>query len=88
MNKNMTLVDLANLLSYIHMYHSPFTADSGRKVVVKHVDPHIDMQYGECFSITFHTYCGEFKFYTTKEDRNNPKSLFQRCMDWLNSDII
>lgn len=87
MSKNMTLIDLANLLNYIHMHHSPFAAGSGRRVV-KYVDPHIDMRTGECFSITFRTYSGEFNFYTTNEERDNPKSLFQRCMDWLNSDII
>jgi len=87
MNKDMTLTDLANLLNYIHMWHSPFAAPSGRKVV-KYVDPHIDMRTGECFSVTFRTYGGEFNFYTTNEERDNPKSLFQRCMDWLNSDTI
>jgi hypothetical protein len=87
MNKDMTLTDLANLLNYIRMYHSPFTAPSGRRVV-KYVDPHIDMRTGVCFAITFRTYGGEFNFYTTNEERDNPKSLFERCMDWLNSDII
>jgi len=87
MNKDMTLTDLANLLNYIRMYHSPFTAKSGRRVV-KYVDPHIDMRTGVCFSINFRTYGGEFNFYTTNEERDNPKSLFERCMDWLNSDII
>jgi len=87
MNKDMTLTDLANLLNYIRMYHSPFTAPSGRKVV-KYVDPHIDMRTGVCFSITFRTYGGQFNFYTTNEERDNPKSLFERCIDWLNSDII
>jgi hypothetical protein len=87
MSKNMTLIDLANLLNYIRMYHSPFAANSGRRVV-KYVDPHIDMRTGVCFSITFRTYGGEFNFYTTNEERDNPKSLFERCMDWLNSDII
>lgn len=86
-NKDMTLIDLANLLNYVHMYHSPFAAGSGRKVV-KYVDPHIDMRTGECFSITFRTYGGEFNFYTTNEERNNLKSLLQRCMDWLDSAII
>jgi hypothetical protein len=87
MNKDMSLIDLANLLNYIHMYHSPFAAGSGRRVV-KYVDPHIDMRTGKCFSITFRTYGEEWHFYTTNEERDNPKSLFERCMDWLNSDII
>jgi hypothetical protein len=87
MNKDMTLTDLVNLLNYIRMYHSPFSANSGRRVV-KYVDPHIDMRTGVCFAITFRTYGGEFNFYTTNEERNNPKSLFERCMDWLNSDTI
>ena len=87
MNKDMTLTDLANLLNYIHMWHSPFAAESGRRVV-KYVDPHIDMRTGVCFSITFRTYGGEFNFYTTNEERDNPKSLLERCTDWLNSDII
>ena len=86
-NKDMSLIDLANLLNYIHMYHSPFAAGSGRRVV-KYVDPHIDMRTGKCFSITFRTYGEEWHFYTTNEERDNPKSLFERCMLWLNSDII
>jgi len=89
MNKDMTLIDLSNLLNYIFMYNSPFgegTRSSRR--IVKYVDPHIDMRSGVCFAITFRTYSGEFKFYTTNEERDNPKSLFERCMDWLNSDII
>jgi hypothetical protein len=87
MQKDMTLIDLANLLTYIHTYHSPFVARSGQRGV-KYVDPHIDMRNGVCFAITFRTYSGEFNFYTTNEERDNPKSLFERCMDWLNSDII
>jgi hypothetical protein len=87
MSANMTLIDLSNLLEYVYTWHSPFAAGPYRRVV-KYVDPHIDMRTGECFSITFRTYGGEFNFYTTNEERNNPKSLFQRCMDWLNSDTI
>ena len=87
MSANMTLIDLANLLNFVHMYHSPFATRSGRRAV-KYVDPHIDMRTGECFSITFRTYGGEFNFNTTNENRNNPKSLFKRCMEWLDSDII
>lgn len=87
MSANMTLIDLANLLEYVYTWHSPLAASSGRRVV-KYVDPHIDMRTGECFSITFRTYGGEFNFNTTNENRNNPKNLFQRCMDWLDSDIL
>lgn len=87
MSANMTLIDLANLLNFIRMYHSPFAAGSGRRMV-KYVDPHIDMRTGECFSITFRTYGGEFNFNTTNENRDNPKNLFQRCMNWLNCDIL
>lgn len=87
MSANMTLIDLANLLDFIYSYHSPFTAGSRRRMV-KYVDPHIDMRTGECFSITFRTYGGEFNFNTTNENRDNPKNLFQRCMDWLDSDIL
>lgn len=87
MSANMTLIDLANLLDFIYSYHSPFTAGSGRRMV-KYADPHIDMRTGECFSITFRTYGGEFNFNTTNENRDNPKNLFQRCMDWLDSDIL
>jgi hypothetical protein len=83
----MTLIDLANLLNYIHMHHSPFSAGSGRRIV-KYVDPHIDMRTGVCFAITFRTYGGEFNFYTTNEERDNPENLFTRCMLWLNSDTI
>jgi hypothetical protein len=86
MQKNMNLIDLANLLNYIHTYHSPFVARSGHKVV-KYVDPHIDMRDGTCFSITFRTYAGEFNFYTTNEERDNPENLFTRCMFWLNSGV-
>jgi hypothetical protein len=85
-DKNMTLIDLANLLHYTRMYNSPLTARSGRRVV-KYVDPHIDMRTGVCFSITFRTYGGEFNFYTTNEERNNPENLFDRCMQWLNSEV-
>jgi len=87
MSANMTLTDLANLLNYVHMWHSPFAAGSGRKSI-KYVDPHIDMRDGKCFSITFRTYGGEFNFNTTNENRNNPKSLLKRCTDWLDFDII
>lgn len=85
-NKSMNLVTLANLLDFIQMYHSPLAARSGKKVV-KYVDPHIDMRDGRCFSITFRTYGTEVNFNTTNENRDNPKTLFARCMEWLDSDV-
>lgn len=87
MSANMTLIDLANLLEYVYTWHSPLAARSGRRVV-KYVDPHIDMRDGMCFSITFRTYSGYVNFNTTNENRDDPKSLYIRCLDWLNSATI
>lgn len=86
MSSNMTLRELSNLLVFISLYHSPFTASAGRRIV-KYVDPHIDMRSGLCFSITFRTYGKEFNFNTVNENRNNPKNLLTRCMEWLKSDV-
>lgn len=86
MSANMTLIDLANLLEYVYTWYSPLAARSGRRVV-KYVDPHIDMRTGECFSVTFRTYSGYVNFNTTNENRDDPKSLFARCLEWLNSDV-
>ena len=83
----MNLVTLANLLDFIQMYHSPLAARSGRKVV-KYVDPHIDMRDGMCFSITCRTYSGYINFNTTNENRDDPKSLYDRCIERLNSGTI
>ena len=87
MSANMDLYSLYRLMELVHKKHSPLNARSGRKVV-KYVDPHVDMRDGMCFSITFRTYSGEFNFNTTNENRENPKSLYIRCVEWLNSDII
>ena len=82
MSKNMTLIDLANILNFVHMYHSPF---SHSKLRIKYVDPHIDLRTGECFSITFRMYTGERSFYTTNEFRD-AEPLYNRIMQWLNSE--
>ena len=87
MSASMNFYQLSNLLDYIHDNNSPLTARSGRRVV-KYVDPHIDMRDGMCFSITFRTYSGNVNFNTTNENRDDPKSLYDRCIDWLNSGTI
>lgn len=87
MSANMNFYQLSNLLDYIHDSNSPFTAAKGRRVV-KYVDPHIDMRDGMCFSITFRTYSGYVNFNTTNENRDDPKSLYDRCLEWLNSGTI
>lgn len=87
MSANMDLYSLYKLLAFIRENNSPFTASKGRRVV-KYVDPHIDMRDGMCFSITFRTYSGYINFNTTNENRDDPKSLFNRCIEWLNCDTI
>jgi hypothetical protein len=87
MSANMDLYSLHKLLAFIRENNSPFTARSGRRIV-KYVDPHIDMRDGMCFSITFRTYSGYVNFNTTNENRDYPKSLFNRCVEWLNSGTI
>lgn len=87
MSANMDLYSLHKLLAFIRENNSPFTTSKGRRVV-KYVDPHIDMRDGMCFSITFRTYSGHVNFNTTNENRDDPKSLYDRCIDWLNSGTI
>lgn len=86
MSQAMSFTALKTLLIYVQQNHSPFNVRSGKRII-KYVDPHIDMRTAECFSITFRTYGGEFSFYTTNEFRDDPKSLFDRCIEWLNSDV-
>lgn len=81
--KNMSIIDLANLLNYVYMYHSPLSHSNIR---IKYVDPHIDLRTGQCFSITFRM-CGGGEaicFYTTNEFRD-AEPLYNRIMQWLNS---
>lgn len=87
MSANMNLYQLSNLLDFIYDNNSPLNARSGRRVV-KYVDPHIDMRDGMCFSVTFRTYSGYINFNTTNENRDDPKSLYDRCIEWLNSATI
>lgn len=87
MSANMNFYQLSNLLDYVYDNNSPFTAAKGRRVV-KYVDPHIDMRDGMCFSITFRTYSGYINFNTTNENRDDLKSLYDRCIEWLNSGTI
>lgn len=86
MENSMTINDLAILLNHVKMYNSPFTAGFHRRVV-KYVDPCIDMRDGKCFSITFRGYGTEFNLNTTNENSTNPKNLFTRCMEWLESEV-
>lgn len=82
MSDAMTMTQLGQLLKHALENNSPFTAGREKKVV-KYVDPHIDLRDGRCFSITFRGFGTEQSFYVMNEQRENPKSLYDRCMTYL-----
>ena len=86
MSAAMSMTQLGEVIKHARTNNSPMYGSGGP--VVKYVDPHIDNRTGDCFSITFRGYGGEQAFYIMNEHRDNPKSLFERCMTYLNTGRI
>ena len=87
MSEAMTLTQLGDVIKHARQHNSPFSPRSSCPVV-KYIDPHIDNRDGRCFSIVFRGYGTEQAFYVTNEHRDNPKSLYDRCMTYLQSGEI
>ena len=83
MSKSMTMTELGDVIKHLRKNNSPFDGARGRPVV-KYVDPHIDNRDGMCFSITFRGFGTEHNFTVTNEHINNNKSLYDRCICYLN----
>ena len=84
MSRQMNFEELQTLLQHIYISHSPTGNFMRGHRVVKYVEPVIDMRDGKCFAIKFQMFGdGDTTLYTQNEQRNNPESLFDRCMSWL-----
>jgi hypothetical protein len=78
----MTFAELERLYLHIESEHSPIMGNNKR---VKYIDPHIDMRDGLVFSVTFRGFGWEQNLNCANENRENPDSLFKRCMDFLDA---
>ena len=85
MSQPMTFHEAHELLTHIHQFHSPFSANRTRRIV-KYVVPRFDMRTGHCFAIKLRGYGWEETFHTQNECRNLPKSLYERVIEFLNKD--
>lgn len=86
MSRAMTFQELNTLLIHIAAEHSPQHCVKG--LMVKYVDPRIDMRSNEVFSITFRLYGGhDVQLHVCNENRDNPTSLFDRCMAALDGEL-
>ena len=81
MSAAMTMKELGDLLNHIKSDHSFCMNKNGRHV--KYVDPKIDTRDWMCFAITFRLFGEPVLFHTQNECRDLPKSLYERCMEWL-----
>lgn len=79
----MSMKELGRLLEHIRKEHSFCLQRKGRSV--KYIDPHIDTRTWHCFAITFRGGCEEITLHTQNECRDLPKSLYDRCMQWLDA---
>lgn len=86
MSTPMSMQEPSLLLNHIKSDHSFCRQREGR--IVKYIDPHIDTRTWTCFSITFRCAGGdEHLIHTQNECRDLQKSLFDRCMTWLDSAV-
>lgn len=82
----MTFEEFGQLLRHIADEHSPQHRVKG--LMVKYVDPHIDMRTSEVFSITFRLYGGhDIQLHVCNEAREIPESLYDRCMATLDKEV-
>lgn len=83
MSRSMTMTELSSLVKLIGEQNSPFTA-RGDRPSIKYVDPHIDMRTMDCFSLQFRGFgSDDITFHVCNEHRENPRSLFERCVRYL-----
>lgn len=80
MSESMTMTQLGDVIRVAREKNNPFTHIM-EPPVVKYIDPHIDNRDGRCFSITFRGFGTDNTFYVVNEQRENPKSLYERCMN-------
>lgn len=85
MSRSMTMQELGDIIKLTKKEHCPFTANRCKKIV-KYIDPVIDNRDGTCFVIKFRGYGWEETLYTQNDQINNPKSLYERCIDFLNQE--
>jgi hypothetical protein len=76
--------ELETLLKHIRLDHSFCNNHNGR--FVKYIDPKIDTRDWMCFAIVFRGGGNEVVFHTQNECRDLPKSLYERCMTWLDEE--
>jgi hypothetical protein len=82
MSEAMNMTQLGEVIKHARQHNCPFDAARGLPII-KYIDPHIDNRDGKCFSITFRGFGTEQQFYTVNEQRENPKSLYDRCLTYL-----
>lgn len=87
MSASMSMGQLGDLLKVALQQNSPFNS-RGDRPTVKYIDPHIDLRNGQCFSVTFRGFGSENHFYVGNDQIKNPKSLYDRCITYLENGEI
>jgi uncharacterized protein YodC (DUF2158 family) len=78
----MTPEELILLLAYVKEHHNVHNNMENVRIV-KYVDPHFDNRTGDIFSIGFRGFGWKRSIYTSNEQVVNPKSLYDRCIQFL-----
>lgn len=87
MSAPMTFGEFRHLMIHIDLEHSVIRhCPQGKQV--KYVDPHFDMRTGTCFAIKFRGFGWEHVLHTQNEEIDNPLSLYERCMEFLDSPYV
>lgn len=82
MSRPMSPVELVRLFTYVYEHHNVGSSSDGGKIV-KYVDPHFDNRTGDIFSVGFRGYGCKHTIYTSNEQVYNPRSLYDRCIQFL-----
>jgi len=83
MSRPMTLAELHNVLTRAEVYNGPFSRNPTK--TVKYIYPSIDLRDGKCFAVRFDGYGRSFVLHCANEFREVPESLYERCLEFLNT---
>lgn len=83
MSAPLSIEQFVELNKYIQENHSPFSKNELGYRRVKYVDFTIDYRTNDIFSIHIRGWGRDKLFTITNEQRDNPKSLGQRVVDYL-----
>lgn len=84
MSQSMSMAEFRALVAHINADHSPLKLNRVGKTV-KYIDSHFSALTESFFSITFRGFSWEKTFSVVNEGRDIKESLFERCMEFLDT---